>query len=518
MNFAAADGAIDLIGIYRDLHAADPRQPGIVAAYATALLEGGDPEAACAIAGAATDTADPGVFLVHARALRALGKFEPAVQGFAAAISAGATGAPVLVALGNCLAELGRLEEATTWFARAAPDDPSGRALANLASARARLGQNALAIDAARAALRCSPELIDAHRTLAVLLAGSEPESAAAHREVAFRNGPVFVRPGPQDALRVLVLTCLAEASLPIEHLLPNARYALTDWFIDHPVNHLPHLPPHDLVFNAIGEAELMPPLDGATIGFLAGGLPVMNRPEAVMRTGRTSLPALLAGIDGLVVPPVLRVAAGEIPVSIGLPALVRPVGTHGGHGLRRVETAEQLTAASHEAGDKYLSRFIDYRSDDGYYRKYRMIFVDRQVYPYHLAIGPHWMVHYWTAGMDLDPARRAEEARFLDDPVTVLGSAAFEAVSAVGRRLDLDYAGIDFSILPDGRVLVFEANAAMLVHPEREAEFAYRNQAVQRILDAFADMLERRAGRGDHRAPAGDPAEVTQRPRSLAR
>ncbi|CAG4906147.1 unnamed protein product, partial [Acidocella sp. C78] len=493
------DGATDLVGIYRDLHATHPRQPGIVVAYASALLEAGDPEAALAIAGAATDTADPGVLLVHARALRALGRFEPAVREFAAAIAAGATGAPVLVALGNCLAETGRLEEATIWFARAAPDDTSGRALANLGSARARLGQTALAIEAARGALRCDPDLIDAHRTLAVLLAGSEPESAARHREIAFRNGPVFLHPGPPDSLRVLVLTCLAEASLPIEHLLPHARYTLAEWFIDHSMHSLPQLPPHDLVFNAIGEADLMPPLDGATIGFISCGRPIMNRPEAVMRTGRTALPALLAGIDGLVVPPVLRIAADEIPVSIGLPALIRPVGTHGGHGLRRVETAEQLTEASREAGDKYLSQFIDYRSEDGYYRKYRMIFVDRQVYPYHLAIGPHWMVHYWTAGMDLDPARRAEEARFLDDPVTALGSAAFEAVSAIGRRLDLDYAGIDFSILPDGRILVFEANAAMLVHPEREAVFAYRNQAVDRILDAFAAMLEHHPIRWGH-------------------
>ena len=76
---------------------------------------------------------------------------------------------------------------------------------------------------------------------------------------------------------------------------------------------------------------------------------------------------------------------------------------------------------------------------------------------------------------------------------MAAIGDAALEAIGAIGRRLDLDYAGIDFSILPDGRVLVFEANAAMLVHPEREPVFAYRNPAVHRILDAFADMLMQR-------------------------
>jgi glutathione synthase/RimK-type ligase-like ATP-grasp enzyme len=60
-------------------------------------------------------------------------------------------------------------------------------------------------------------------------------------------------------------------------------------------------------------------------------------------------------------------------------------------------------------------------------------------------------------------------------------------ALDAVGRRLDLDYAGIDFTLLPDGRLFVFEANATMLVHRERSnGVLAYRNAHVQRIVDAF--------------------------------
>ena len=493
MNLALVDGGPDLIGFYRDLLATDPGQPGIAAPCAAALLDAGEPEAALAVAEAAVDAEDPGVLLARARALRALGRFEPAAEAFATAIAHGVTGAPMLVALGNCLAELGRLEEATAWFDRAAPDDPTGRALANLGSTRARLGQTMEAITAARAALCRDPDLIDAHRTLAVLLAASEPDAAALHRETAFRHNPVFLHPGPPDAPRVLVLTCVAEASLPTEHLLPHWRYTLAEWFIDHTMDTEPDLPPHDLIFNAIGEADLMPPLGGAVRRALAAGRPVLNEPDAVARTGRTVLPDLLDGIEGIVVPPVLRIAAGEVAVSTGLPALIRPVGTHGGKGLRCVRTAGELDDAASEEGEKYLSRFVDYRSADGYYRKYRMIFVDRVAYPYHLAIGPHWMVHYWTAGMDLDPVRRAEEARFLADPAAAIGAAGFEAIGEIGRRLDLDYAGIDFSILPDGRVLVFEANAAMLVHPEHDAVFAYRNVAVQRILDAFSDMLTQR-------------------------
>jgi hypothetical protein len=61
---------------------------------------------------------------------------------------------------------------------------------------------------------------------------------------------------------------------------------------------------------------------------------------------------------------------------------------------------------------------------------------------------------------------------------------------------LGLDYGGIDFTLLPDGRVFVFEANATMLVHREREnGVLAYKNRYVQRIVGGFGAMLEGRKG-----------------------
>jgi hypothetical protein len=157
---------------------------------------------------------------------------------------------------------------------------------------------------------------------------------------------------------------------------------------------------------------------------------------------------------------------------------------------VRRVETPAALAAALAETGPAILTRFVDSRGADGSYRKYRAIFVDREPFAYHLAIARNWLVHYWTAGMEQDAARRAEEARFLANPAAVLGAAGMEALAAIGARLDLDFAGIDFAMLPDGRLLVFEANATMLVHPEEDADFAYRNPAVARILDAFEAMV----------------------------
>ena len=72
------------------------------------------------------------------------------------------------------------------------------------------------------------------------------------------------------------------------------------------------------------------------------------------------------------------------------------------------------------------------------------------------------------------------------------LGEIAFEAIAEVGRRLDLDFAGVNFTAPPDGRALLFEADATMLVHEApSDSALAFKNPYVRRILEAFRVLLE---------------------------
>ena len=73
------------------------------------------------------------------------------------------------------------------------------------------------------------------------------------------------------------------------------------------------------------------------------------------------------------------------------------------------------------------------------------------------------------------------------------------QAVEGVGEAMGLDYAGVDFSLTADGRVLVFEANAAMCVHTEPEdGVFAAKNAHVTPIIAAFQRMLAQAAAAPD--------------------
>lgn len=324
-------------------------------------------------------------------------------------------------------------------------------------------------------------------------------------RDRAYALQRVYVESSGEPVRRVLLLCAGRSAgNVPFDLLVPTPRNARIKYAIDYAEpGEDATLPPFDLAFNAIGDADIAAPLGARVEQFARGAArELLNAPERVSATRRDRLPALLCGLPDVRTAPCIRIEAADTQAQalietagLKLPLLVRPVATHGGEGLVRCETPVELEAAlAAQSGPFYVSAYRDTRDADGSYRKYRMIFVDRTPYPYHLAISPHWMVHYYSAGMEGVRWKLDEEARFLADPSAALGARAMAAIAAVGERLALDYAGVDFTVLPDGSVFVFEANATMLAHRERPGgELAHKNDYVQCIADAFEAMMAAR-------------------------
>ena len=472
----------------RDLLAADPDAAPVRAALAAALLAAGALEDAIAEASRALAVAPalPDARLTRAEAYRRLGDPAAALGDLRHAAALAPDRAAICHALGIALAETDALPEAASALRRAAALAPGDAAVAaSLGSVLLRQGEFAPAEAATRAALRLDPGLAIAHRNLAALLEARDPPAAARHRDLGFAGRSLEIIAAAAPRRRVLVIAATGDGNIPLGHLLAPRHTTVLRWYVAYAAPDQDRaLPAYDLILNAIGDADRMPVLPAAAARLLAAPpRPLLNPPARVARTARDALPALLADIPGLLVPPTRRDAA------VPLPALLRPIGAHGGQGVRLVHAEAELAAAL-TAGPAFATSAVDCRDSDGFWRKYRVIFVDRVPYAYHLAIAPRWLVHYWTAGMEADPARRAEEARFLADPRAVLGARAWAALEAVGARLDLDFAGIDFGRLADGTLVLFEANATMLVHPETAPSFAYRNPAVARILAAFERML----------------------------
>ncbi|TDN67703.1 hypothetical protein [Paraburkholderia sp. BL10I2N1] len=359
--------------------------------------------------------------------------------------------------------------------------------------------------------MRVHADLAIAHQNLAaILLAEGQTDEGERHRTRAYSLQRVFIEPVQQPRRQLLIL-CSGRAlgNVPFDTLLGSGTASRIKYAIDYADEaEDAQLPPFDLVFNAIGEPDIAQPLTRRLEKLTQRcGRPVINRPDLVARTQRHRTALLLAGLDNVVVPPCMRIddtpasstalatrLAGE---GLAFPLLMRPLATHGGDGLTLQTSLDALWSAIATLGEPcYVTQYHDFRSADGFCRKYRIVFVDGEPYAYHLAISPHWIVHYVSADMTGHQWKIDEERRFLEDARGVLGELAMNAIVGIGRRLGLDYCGIDFTLLPDGRVLVFEANATMLVHREdADGVIAHKNAFVQRIVDAFEQMQIRRAG-----------------------
>jgi tetratricopeptide (TPR) repeat protein len=354
-----------------------------------------------------------------------------------------------------------------------------------------------------RKALELDPEMVSAHVNLSWLLrVAGRLDEAQLHRDLAYRKQSLFAAGSPTAVRTVLVLCDAGRGNVQFRHLLPARDNNLIEWMVEYATEEqFQYLPPFDVVFNAIGDPDATPAVAAPLARFMAiCDRPVLNSPAAVARTARQLMPELFGGVEGLLLPAAWRVeqrGAWSDNPDFRFPVLVRPPASQGGEGLALIESRAALAGlAPDRAGVVYLCNYHDYRSSDGFFRKYRIIFIDRRPYPYHLAISEQWMVHYHTADM-LMPWKLEEERRFLECPARVLGATGMAAIEAIGKRLDLDYAGVDFSILPDGRLLIFEANATMLAHPEQDEALMFKNPYIQKIFDAFGDLLARSSGEG---------------------
>ncbi|MES2185018.1 MAG: tetratricopeptide repeat protein [Pseudomonadota bacterium] len=436
----------------------------------------------------------------------ALEDWSGAADCFAQALAVQPGHAVVLNNLGATLKSQGRREEARACFDRALVADPAlGRVPFNIGTLYFDQQDWEQATAWYQRALAVEPDQVGAHQNLAAIyLDAGRLEAAQFHRDRVYRRQAVFVEHAPEAAMVVLVLWAAGKGNVPIDQLLPRRSITRIVVFIEYlDAAQESRLPAYDFVFNAVGDADVTGPTAAPMAAFLARCTrPVLNLPEAVARTARDQAGALLGSIPGLVVPATVRFDTAalrtELPRTQGLefPVIVRPGNSHGGSHLARLDSAQDLRDFEpFNAAFYYATAYVDYRSGDGFFRKYRMVFIDRQPFAYHLAIGERWMVHHATAGMEDHAWKRAEEAAFLADSERALGAAALATLRAIGRRLDLDYAGVDFGLLPDGRVLLFEANATMLAHPEVPGSlFGYKNPYVRRIYEAFNTLMARAA------------------------
>lgn len=443
--------------------------------------------------------------------LAALNRHQEAQQAFVAILRKAPTHFSALNEFGTLLTRMGAIEAACRVYAEAIlhhPDNPLARV--NLANLLLRATRYSEAREHYERALQAAPDHAEAHQGLGAVLADlGDRDGAREHFRKGFRGHAVSTLPyrGDKPPIPLLQLVSSGSGNIPSALFLDDTCFLTSVVVADYCDPSTP-LPPHRLIFNAIGDADLCGPALEAATRIVAGAkVPVVNDPRAVMRTGRSGNAERLRGIEGVRTARTKAIARDALAGTDGphlltahgfaFPLLLRSPGYHTGRNFVLVESAAGLAAAAAELpGEELLAiEYLDARGNDGCARKFRVMMIDGALYPLHLAISQDWKVHYFTSDMADRPDHRAEEAKFLEDMPAVLGPKAMRALKAIQAALGLDYAGIDFGLSPDGNLLLFEANATMVIaKPGDDARWAYRRPSIDRPVEAVVAMLKRKA------------------------
>jgi glutathione synthase/RimK-type ligase-like ATP-grasp enzyme len=297
----------------------------------------------------------------------------------------------------------------------------------------------------------------------------------------------------------------------PLEFLLEESGIALSTLYIV-PGEPLPEsIPEHDVAIVAASESDAnRPVLDEIARLVKNWPKPVLNHSDQITQLARERLHAVLKPVPSIEMPQTVRIdrasfgeiGAGTTPLAAHLadgafPLIARPIDSHAGRGLKKLKDAAAITGYLAERPENgfYVSRYVDYRSPDGLFRKYRVVFVDGRAYACHMAIADQWMLYYLNAGMSESAAKKAEEERFMTEFDWEFGQRHAAALSAIADRVGLDYFGIDCAQTATGKLLVFEADIAMIVHlMDSAAIYPYKAPQMRKVFAAFQAMLKDRA------------------------
>lgn len=448
----------------------------------------------------------------YANVLAELGRTDEAIAAYWDLLTRDPSHRGSLNNLGVLLYSANRWQAARTCFAEAVsiyPEDPVGHL--NLGNVLRESGDLHAALEQYVKCLALDADNRQAHRGLAMVFDELGDETKAwFHRDAGFKGAAIQFLPyyGRGPGVPLLVLSTAGRGNTPLGPLL-NTQIFRTSVAVVEYVEQAHSLSPYQLIVNGISDADGSQDALMTAEDLLRGmALPVINRPDQVGRTGRAAVARILAGIPGVITPRISPIARDEITRNktqaivekyrLDFPLLLRTPGFHTGRHFLRIDDESRLKEGALSLPGEYLLaiQYLDTRETDGYFRKYRVMMIDGILYPYHLALSRHWKVHYFTADMASRSDHRKEEARFLDDMAGSLGERVMNILHRISTLLNLDYAGIDFGINAKGDLVLFEANATMVVNPPETGEkWDYKRQAFAQISSAFERMLINRAG-----------------------
>ena len=307
---------------------------------------------------------------------------------------------------------------------------------------------------------------------------------------------------------RLLVVKAAGDfmANTPIEFMIETSDMSADVIYIGPDLPYPTHID-YDLVFIATSEAEHnLPALKMAETSLKRWQVPFVNNPDEIPLLARDRACELMDAIPGTYMPQNILVSRHQLEDVASLqfqlseyliedqfPIIARPLDSHAGQGLEKLSSYQDIHhyLQKHLDANFYLAPFADYRSEDGLFRKYRIVFITGEPFLCHMAVSKDWMVHYLNAGMTHSLEKRDEERAAMEHFASNLANRHKVAFQHLSQAIDLDYFGIDCAETPDGELLIFELANAMVVHDMDPIDmFAYKKPAMKKVFESFQQML----------------------------
>ncbi len=259
-------------------------------------------------------------------------------------------------------------------------------------------------------------------------------------------------------------------------------------------------VPTDVIVFNSICNADKSSKALNLLSDFIKQvSLPVINHPDKVLETTRDNVAKKLSSLKGVIIPKCIKIrpeSTKDVRKTIEkenfpLPLIFRTSGDQGSKNMVKIDSldglAESLECFAFTGENEfYLIEYVDYRSDDGYYRKARYWVVGDHVIPRHLVIATSWNISYDIKKEMMYHKKELEneERDFIESE----HQDHIEKCLAIKASLGLDYFGIDCNINKKGEMLVFEATPCMALL--KDNDFPYINTAVTKINRATQALI----------------------------
>lgn len=225
---------------------------------------------------------------------------------------------------------------------------------------------------------------------------------------------------------------------------------------------------------------------------FDAASLPVINRVDRVSISVKTVATRVLREA-GVRAPLIVEIGDREKFLEhlggLKYPFIIRENLYHS-RAMHLVHNADEFRAVR---WDRMLTpvaaEYIDARSKDGLYRKYRYVAVGEQGFQRHLILTTDWLSRSGTRVHTPESLR--EEIAYLEGP-----DPNHERLQRAREALGLDMVAFDYAYMPDGELIVFEPNPLPNLWDEHASEpnVAHEAKYVERLYQGMADEFLRRA------------------------